>query len=416
VSDLETLSPPEDVMPAEAGNGSSGLVPSAAVIERLRAMANDVASARAGIGGCNTPGAAFYKMMLGWESGIRPMTALSCIDIIEGKGCLNAQALSATIEARGLGKIEIESVDDSGCTVRVTRSDWPADRVERVSYTVQDAFAARFLTADERGQILRDRQGLVVANKKNWRTNHRDMFVARARSRAHRRWFDVASLGLPYSREELEDIADDAGRPIGVQLDNAAPAWQQPAAPPYPPTPPAPADPPPVSATPDARAVTSSASRETAAPPAGGADAQQIERARALVKALRLDANQWVAQVQRVQPGATSLKQLSPAMAGAVLCRLENLHVIRTLRAWGGIAGLTPEQWEKALAKRGVTSDLDLSDRDLLEIRDKLWDRVTPFDRQKLGLAPAPAGAQGNASTSPVPTPPWPTTPLPAAA
>lgn len=415
MTDTATLTPPEDIMPAEAGNGSSGLVPSAAVIERLRAMANDVASARAGIGGCNSPGALFYKMMLGWEHGIRPMTALSCIDIIEGKGCLNAQALSATIEARGLGKIEIESVDDSGCTVRVTRPDWPADRVERVSYTVQDAFAARFLTPDERGQILRDRQGLVVANKKNWRTNHRDMFVARARSRAHRRWFDVASLGLPYSREELEDIADDAGRPIGVQLDNTAAPWQQPA-PSTPPTPPAPADPPPVSPQPDARAVTSSALVETAAPPAGGADAQQIDRARSLVKALRLDANQWAALLARYQPGATSLRQLPPALAGAVLCRLENLHTIRTLRQWGGIAGLTPEQWERALAKRGVTSDLDLSDKDLLEIRDKLWDKVTPFDRQKLGLEPAPAQAQGNVSASSPPSPPWPTTPLSEAA
>jgi len=356
---------------------------------------------------CRTPEAVCGKILLGWEHGLGPMTSVNNLYNIDGKMALPEIVKVAVIRARGLGDVRTVEATDRGATVEVTRPDLPSP--VRVVFSAEDAIRANLLR--------RTPDGRLDSNKDNWRKWPKDMLLARCRAVAIRQYFEEVFTGLPYSPDELGANTDNQGRLIDVPaFEPVTHPWQQSAAPSSPSSPPAPADPPPVSAAPDARAVTSSASVETAAPPAGGASAEQVERARSLVKALRLDANQWVAMLQRVQPGATSLKQLSPVMAGAVLCRLENLHVIRTLRAWGGIAGLTPEQWERALAKRGVTSDLDLPDKDLLEIRDKLWDKVTPFDLQKLGLMPAPAATQGNASPSPVPTPPWPTTPLSEAA
>lgn len=399
----------EVAAPPAAPLARSALMPTQSEMANMVQISNAIAKSGMPLPkDCRTPEAVFAKLLIGWEHGLGPMTAINNIYNIDGKMSLPEEVKVAVIRSRRLGDIRTVEATDQRAVVEVTRPDLPSP--VRVAFTVDDAVQA--------GLLRRTASGDLTSNKDTWVKWRASMLLARARAYACHRYFEEVFTGLPYSPAELGADTDERGRLVDVPAFEPPPPppWQAPPSTQSPPTPPAPADPPPVSPQPDARAVTSSASAETAAPPAGGPDAQQIERARVLKAALKLDANQWVAQLQRVQPGATSLKQMTPAMAGAILCRLENLHTIRTLRQWGGIAGLTPEQWERALAKRGVTSDLDLSDKDLLEIRDKLWDKVTPFDRQKLGLEPAPAQAQGNVSASSPPSPPWPTTPLSEAA
>ena len=387
------ITPPAGIMPVEPT--INGIVPPESVIMRLRAMANDVASSGLGIGGCRTAGAAFYKMCLGYEHGIRPMTALSSIDIIEGRGCLQALALAATVEARNLGRIEIESVDDTGCTVRVTKTDRP-DWFKLVLYTAKDAAAAGFITLDATGAIVRDpKTGAAVSGKKNWRTNTHDMFVARAIARAYRRWFRVASLGLAYTIEEMEDGSDENGQPLKVELDkgNTTPPWLQPAVLEMPsPTPSQ------VAALKDAIDSAASApavmvpvpaQSESPTPSEPVATAEQIAKAREYCRSLDISKGDWGVIVARF--GSDTIKTLSEVRTADLLSYLRNLSNLKMFEAQGI---LKPDQLTNAIKKRGVTRLIDLPEAGAREMEAKVAEKLTPFDKQKLGMTAAPSNPQ----------------------
>ena len=391
---IDEPTPPAGIMPVESTIG--GVVPPESVIMRLRAMANDVASSGLSIGGCRTAGAAFYKMCLGYEHGIRPMTALSSIDIIEGRGCLQALALAATVEARNLGRIEIESVDDTGCTVRVTKTDRP-DWFKLVLYTAKDAAAAGFITLDATGAIVRDpKTGAAVSGKKNWRTNTHDMFVARAIARAYRRWFRVASLGLAYTTEEMEDGSDENGQPLKVELDkgNTAPPWLQPVATEVPAGAAAPVNvigAPQIAAPVDAIASPASASAvvEPPAPAEPVATAEQIAKAREYCRSLDISKGDWGVIVARF--GSDTIKTLSEVRTADLLSYLRNLSNLKMFEAQGI---LKPDQLTNAIKKRGVTRLIDLPEAGAREMEAKVAEKLTPFDKQKLGLTAAPSNPQ----------------------
>lgn len=392
---VEQLEPPAGIMPAEGNN--TALVPSKQTIELLTIMANNVAESGLGVGGCRTPGAAFYKMMLGWEHGIRPMTALSSIDVIEGKGCLQAHALAATVEARGIGSIRIGKLDDNGCTVIVTKPEWN-NRTEEVSYTLQDASAAGFLTIGPDGKIAKHPNGAAVCKKKNWSTNYQDMYFARATGRAYRRWFRVASLGLSYTREELEDgVGDDA--PLGVQLDKPKPNWTVPGQPEAATATPSEAPAPATGAAVPSQLTAQPAPTVTPTVPdqvASGDPAVQIKE---LYMKLGIDKNDWALMMER--RGIKSLKEANDETKAEVLTFLRHVDWTRRLVT---IVNFSPEKFAKALEKRGVAKDIHLTLPAITEIYGKLAELKTPFELQELGIGPNTGATLGNGQSPAEPT------------
>lgn len=396
------LDPPPDIMPVEAH--AAGLLPSKVEIEIIRELANDFASSMANIGGCRTPGQYFYKILLGREHGIRPATSLTSIDIIEGRGTLTAQALAATIEARGLGRIELENVDDDGAAVKVYRTDRGPDWFKIVLYSKQDAAAAGFITLDANGVVARDPQtGAVRSGKKNWRTNLHDMYIARASARAYRRWFRAASLGIAYTREELEDGAEEDGRPISVQLEQPKPNWL--ASTPSTPTSDAPATPaaasiPPGASLPPAAPGSAQVGLDSVQAPAAAAELQAIiAKAKDLYVKLGVTKDQW-SDVMKAY-GHASLKDFSPKTAAEVLELLQYTSWVRQLRA---VLNYDPKRWEAVLTKYQAAHDLQLALPTVKSIYQKLADLKTPFELAELGIGPHAGSAGtslGNVSSPP---------------
>lgn len=399
------LAPPADIMPVEKSNGR--LLPTKSEIEILRELANDMAASGQAIGGCRMPGAYMYKMLLGWEHGIRPATSLTAIDVIEGRGTLTALTLAATVEARGIGSIDLVDVNDDGATVRVTRADRGPDWFKLVMYTKADAAAAKFISLNPDGTLARDpKTGAAISEKKNWRTNTHDMFVARAIARAYRRWFRVAALGLPYTREELEDGAEEDGRPISVQLEQPKPNWitstsdapvPAPAAASIPPG----ASVPPAAAPEPARVGLSDPQSPAAAAAlqAIAANALQaiIAKAKDLYVELGVTKDQW-SDVMKAY-GHTSLKEFSPKTAQEVLDLLQYTSWVRQLRA---VLNYDPAGWAAVLKKYQAAHDLQLALPTVKSIYQKLADLKTPFELADLGIGPPPSGTSlGNVSSPP---------------
>lgn len=380
--------PPTEIMPV-AAEVTAGIVPSVSIIERLTMLANAIArSAMPLPSGCRTPESIFAKMLLGYEHGIRPMTALYEIDFIDGKASLNSRTMVATIRARGIGNIEIESVGPEGCTVTVTRADWPAGRVERVSFTLDDALQG--------GYLVRDAKGQITSGKKNWRTHTQDMYVARAQARAYRRYFQDATLGLAYTPEELGADEEEAGRVVGVQFEPVAPPAvpSAPAAPAAPAALAAPAAPVATPAPPPAVDATAPAPAATAPRPA---TAEQAAEARRLAQILQLTPADWAALKARFSASASSL---TAAQAESLIEFMNHVRMARQARA---MLQVPDDAWAKALARRQVTRDIDLPPAEASTIASKLLDQLAPFDRQRVQSPDAPVKAEGDLGNAPSP-------------
>ena len=401
----QDAAPPDGIRPAV--NGVTSLIPPERVLNTLREIANDLSKSGTAIAGCYGASQIFYKLLVGYEHGIRPASALSAIQIIEGFASVNALGIAGAIKARGAGVIEVEELDDTGCTVTVRRADWEPGRIERVTYSVQEAFAAKFLKSDEHGQILR-KNGLVDADKKNWRTNHQDMFVARARTKAARRWFPEQILGLPYSSEELEDGEAEGKEKRPVELAASGPSWAQPTA--------APATAP-VSAPASASGIQASAAATPTAPVAAPAvDAspvppaapavtapsqEQLVRIKELNESLKVDRSDWAAMCPRF--GAPKATQFNSDQATSFIIYLTDIAKLREIRRR---LGMTDEQFAVVLKKRNVLKDTDLTPNALKELIARIWDRLTPFDKAALdswnGVAPLQSpGAPGQGAQNP---------------
>ncbi|HSW44082.1 MAG TPA: hypothetical protein VLM89_00755, partial [Phycisphaerae bacterium] len=284
---------------------------------------------------------------------------------------------------------------EESATVEVTRADWPADRRERVTFTAANAVTA--------GLMALDAGGRNISRKDNWRKYCSDMLLARARGTAIRRWLEETVAGLPYSPDEIGAETDEDGQII--ELDQAAgsstPAWSQQVAKPAPAavdatSPPPPADTavasalrpvpswgkasmPPVASIPE---PVLDPVRESLGEIFATCTPEQVERAKELVRRLSIDAAAWRALCIR-EAGVPSIRDMSQEAAGRMLTRLDMVWQVRLLRE---ACNLSSESWTKALCKRSVKSDLELSAEAMGEIRAKLSEQVTPFERQKLGI------------------------------
>jgi hypothetical protein len=126
-------------------------------------------------------------IVTGRELGLEPMAALRSIDVIEGTPALRAVALRGILLAHG-HDIWVEEASNHRATVAGRRAN--SDHEQRVTWTMDDAKSRN------------------LAGKKNWRTQPRNMLIARATADVARLIAADALLGVPYIVEELEDQAD----------------------------------------------------------------------------------------------------------------------------------------------------------------------------------------------------------------
>lgn len=159
-----------------------------------------------------TPERVLVIMMTGRELGMPPMTALRCIDVINGAPAVKPQGMMALIERSG--QVEDFRVEDDGetCTVTMKRKG----RTEH-GETFSMADAQRMMTTEwEGGQSKR----IPLADKYNWKQMPAIMRKWRAIAACARVVFPDVILGL-YTTEELGDestiiegeLVDDKSEP-----------------------------------------------------------------------------------------------------------------------------------------------------------------------------------------------------------
>jgi hypothetical protein len=129
-------------------------------------------------------------ILTGQELGIEPMASLRSIDVINGTPALRALALRALLQRQG-HRIWVEQATNHTAVVAGMRAG--DSEVQRITWTMDDA---------------RSRN---LAGKPNWRTQPRNMLVARATADVARLIAADAILGVAYVTEELED-EDEAAR------------------------------------------------------------------------------------------------------------------------------------------------------------------------------------------------------------
>lgn len=122
-------------------------------------------------------------ILTGQELGLKPMTALKSIDVIQGQPALRAHAMRAIVQHQG-HNIELVESDDTHCVMRGRRKgaeDWQV--------VVWDIPRARLM-------------GLL--NKDQWKKQPKSMLVARATGELCRLIASDALHGLPYAAEEVD--------------------------------------------------------------------------------------------------------------------------------------------------------------------------------------------------------------------
>lgn len=123
-------------------------------------------------------------IVTGQELGLGPMAALRSVDVINGTPALRAVALRAILLRHG-HDVWVEESTNARCVVAGQRRG--STHVQRVTWTIEDA---------------RQRN---LTGKPNWRTQPRNMLIARATGDCARLIAADAIMGIPYTAEELED-------------------------------------------------------------------------------------------------------------------------------------------------------------------------------------------------------------------
>lgn len=167
---------------------SFDLVPQAASLAEQIARTD---FAPAGLRG--KPEAVMAAMLTGHEIGIGPMQALSEISVINGRPCMSAKLMRALVHRAG-HDLWFEAKTNTKVTICARRSDWPEDRVARVTWSMDDAKSAG------------------LSGGQNYRKYPRAMLAARATGEICRDNFADVLGGIGYTPEELTDgdlVADD---------------------------------------------------------------------------------------------------------------------------------------------------------------------------------------------------------------
>lgn len=138
-------------------------------------------------------------IVTGRELGLEPMASLRSIDVINGTPALRAIALRAVLQSHG-HDIWVEDATNHRATVTGKRRG--SDHEQSITWTMDDAKSRN------------------LAGKPNWRTQPRNMLIARATADVARLIAADALMGIPYTVEELEDGADRI-TPTGTAVDDS---------------------------------------------------------------------------------------------------------------------------------------------------------------------------------------------------
>jgi hypothetical protein len=122
-------------------------------------------------------------VLAGHELGIKPMTSLKSIDVIQGQPALRAHAMRGIVLKQG-HEIELVESDDQHCVMRGRRKG-----AEAWQTVVWDLARAR-------------QMGLL--NKDQWKKQPKTMLIARATGEICRLIAADALHGMPYVAEELD--------------------------------------------------------------------------------------------------------------------------------------------------------------------------------------------------------------------
>lgn len=153
----------------------------------------------------NRPGDMLVAFGVGAGLGMNPFESLQKLHVIHGKTVMDA----TEIRARAVSRAECEyfvprDVSTKSATVAVRRVTWAEGREETVTVTIEDAERAKW---GMRGGSSWD------ANS-SWMKTPDDLLVARATSKAARRYFPEVFSSIYLEDEALEDEAEDGMMPI----------------------------------------------------------------------------------------------------------------------------------------------------------------------------------------------------------
>jgi hypothetical protein len=140
-------------------------------------------------------------ILAGHELGLKPMTSLKSIDVIQKQPALRAHAMRGILQSKG-HEIELVDSDDTHCIMRGRRKG--ADKWQEV---VWDIPRARLL-------------GLL--NKDQWKKQPKTMLIARATGEICRLVASDALHGMPYAAEELDGYVHGEIAPRKAPLSVAA--------------------------------------------------------------------------------------------------------------------------------------------------------------------------------------------------
>lgn len=165
----------------ELAQPTGALLPDANEFQMMMNMAEQVAKSGL-VPGVDSAAGVITLMQTGRELGIEGMAAIRGIHIIQGRPTPSAALIDALIRRdHGGGALRITELTAKSCTVRYRRREWQPDEWDELTYTIDDAKQAGYLTGP---------------NKHNWNSKPKNMLRARAISEVARMAFADSLMGM----------------------------------------------------------------------------------------------------------------------------------------------------------------------------------------------------------------------------
>jgi len=325
------------------------IVPSRSELATLTEIANAMIAARIPLPpGCNTPQALLIKFLFGRELGLPPMVSLYEIDLIEGRGAMNARTQVGMIRRRKLGDVRLLRQTDTEAAVEAWRADDPDNRFEFI-FTMEDA------------------QRADLAGRRTWKKYPKSMLLARATSLATHALFQEVFLGVACTPEELgADDLDENGRlefidtvaTSGVQRKTTTELTTR-----------------------EAARIAESKPVQTATPVEPDPDREYVATAikTMVTTILKLSPDNW-AKVRKPWAHTDGTKMTFDELV-ELHGHLESLVLLTWMRE---ALKIPDDKWQHALERRGALALYDLNPNEAAKFEEKLTSNFSPFEAAKL--------------------------------
>lgn len=145
----------------------------------------------------NDPGAIVIAIGIGEGYGMSPIQSLQKLHVIHGKVSMEATEMRARAMAHeDCEFFRVTDVTSTSATVELARKSWPSGVIEAVIVNIEDAKRAKW-----------GMRGGSWDSSSSWVKTPDDMLVARATSKAARRYFPELFSGV-YETSEIRDIVE----------------------------------------------------------------------------------------------------------------------------------------------------------------------------------------------------------------